>query len=123
MTDVRVVTITVGELEALVHGAVRRALDEKAATWTRVSDLAGEELTLRDVMALLHVRQRKTIWRWRRELAFPTPHKRGGLWLYDRRQVDEWRMQQAALGAGGGGVVPKGRRRKAGESRAALAAH
>jgi len=122
MTDRLAVTLTVDELAALIKLTVGHALSERAESDTRTRDLAGEEMTRDDVLTLFHLSKKsgpKTVWRWRRERAFPAPHHRGGRVRWLRVEVDAWR---AAQGISGPGAVTLGRRRRT-EDGAATAAH
>jgi hypothetical protein len=122
MSDRLAVTLTVDELVALVVDGVRAALVGREAIDRRVSDLAAEEMTVGDVVALFHLSPKsgpKTIYRWRRDRAFPAPHRRGNRVRYLRSEVDVWRAQQGTSGAGA--VTPPGRGRKTEEGAATAA--
>lgn len=100
MSERLAVTLTVDELVEIVARGVRDALEAQDAIDSRRADLAAEELTLVDVMALCHVRQRKTIYRWRRELGFPAPRKFGNGVRWRRADVDAWIASRETSGPG-----------------------
>jgi predicted DNA-binding transcriptional regulator AlpA len=121
VSDARVVVVSVGELAVIIDAAVRKALDERGTT-ERVA--ADQELTIAQVVELMQLSKRygkKTIWRWRRTLGFPAPHRRGNRVRWLRTEIDAWR---AAQGTSGPGAVtspePPGRRRKTPEAGATL---
>ncbi len=100
MSDRLAVTLTVDELVALVVEGVRAALAGREAIDARVAVLAGEELTLADVMTLCKIKTRKTLYRWRRELGFPAPRQFGQGVRWRRTDVDAWIASRETSGPG-----------------------
>lgn len=117
MSDRLAVTLTVDELVELVVEGVRAALVGREAIDARRADLAGQELTLAEVLELCKIRQRKTLYRWRRDLGFPAPRKFGNGVRWQRADVDAWIASRETSGPGS-----VSRRSKEGRA-AATAAH
>lgn len=123
MTDRLAVTLTTAELGAIVEGAVMRALAARAVTDERARDLASEEMTIEDVLALFHRKTPKTIYRWRKRYGFPAPRENGGRVLWLRSDVDRWRAARATSGPGAQPDHPEGSTRRRQGGRAANPAH
>jgi predicted DNA-binding transcriptional regulator AlpA len=90
------VQLTATEFAALVRDVVREELDARRPA------APGEdrELAMPEILQLLGIRQKKTIWTWRRTKGFPAPRKFGGRVRWLLSEVNAWRASREVSGPG-----------------------